>query len=542
MTTTQAALLEAQSIRAIVAKMRADLTAVGGFDNELLGVPAGGVRAHIEALEAALRAAEAAQPEPVAYLARSRYGSQCHFGMKAAADAWAGDGGEVFEIPLRHLGLVSPSLAQPAPIAAQPDAPTIEAAHDMGAKGGPTVDAERLAFEAWMRGHCWALCATWTGTQYRSDAEQGGDVDPRAMRTRQLWAAWRDRAALAAQAGPAQAPLTDEAQAGPMTAGRASYFMERFLHDEKMLGPNEQAALRYVIGLLEALDRPKEECGAPASTRPADASSSGQRVGMVPSIQEILTLAHAYADAKLRRYGIPFCQNPPDPDAAFNALHKAIEALAAAPQAPAEQPSDVFSLMLHSKPRHEDAPENALVDMPPPVLTESEQHAAVKRALARASTPVAPAEPAAQAVDSSSASGRTIADAVAWIEQRRDDFIAEHGATDPDTGALEFGRGAHAEAKVEYVGELNEIIEGLRALAATPAAREALPVHEVWREGYRITGESEGAVKLGEAQAATFKEACDIVCRCYTNYDPMRRTVWGCRLFNNEADARKAFG
>lgn len=70
-----------------------------------------------------------------------------------------------------------------------------EGARAMGANGGHAVDAERLAFEAWMRGHCWALCATWTGTQYRSDDEASGYVNPHAMRTRQLWAAWRDRAA-----------------------------------------------------------------------------------------------------------------------------------------------------------------------------------------------------------------------------------------------------------------------------------------------------------------------------------------------------------
>lgn len=76
--------------------------------------------------------------------------------------------------------------------------PSIEAAEAMGAKGGPAVEAERIAFEAWMHGHCWALCATWDGKSYRSDAEQGGDLDPRAIATRRLWAAWRDRAALAA--------------------------------------------------------------------------------------------------------------------------------------------------------------------------------------------------------------------------------------------------------------------------------------------------------------------------------------------------------
>ena len=77
------------------------------------------------------------------------------------------------------------------------NAPDTEAAYAMGANGGPVVESERLAFEAWMRGHCWALGATWRGTQYRSDDEASGDINPHAMRTRQLWAAWRDRAALA---------------------------------------------------------------------------------------------------------------------------------------------------------------------------------------------------------------------------------------------------------------------------------------------------------------------------------------------------------
>ena len=76
----------------------------------------------------------------------------------------------------------------------------------------------------------------------------------------------------------------------------------------------------------------------------------------------------------------------------------------------------------------------------------------------------------------------------------------------------------------------------------TPPAQEALPVHEVWREGYRITGASDGAMKLGEAQAATFAEACDIVCRSNVDYDSRTRRVWGCELFSNEADARRSFG
>lgn len=83
--------------------------------------------------------------------------------------------------------------------------PSTEEARAIGAKGGPVIEAERLAFEAWMQGHCWALCATWDGDAgtYRGAGEQVDRVDPHAMRTRELWAAWRDRAALACQ-GPIQ--------------------------------------------------------------------------------------------------------------------------------------------------------------------------------------------------------------------------------------------------------------------------------------------------------------------------------------------------
>jgi len=40
--------------------------------------------------------------------------------------------------------------------------------------------------------------------------------------------------------------------AKPMTPKRAHYFMERFKKEEKLLGPNEQAAVDYVLALLKA--------------------------------------------------------------------------------------------------------------------------------------------------------------------------------------------------------------------------------------------------------------------------------------------------
>ncbi len=78
-------------------------------------------------------------------------------------------------------------------------APSPDAARAMGESGGPVVEGERLAFEAWMAGHNWMVVGTWDGTQYVSDMEKrpGRYVDHGAMATRQLWAAWRDRAALA---------------------------------------------------------------------------------------------------------------------------------------------------------------------------------------------------------------------------------------------------------------------------------------------------------------------------------------------------------
>jgi hypothetical protein len=80
-------------------------------------------------------------------------------------------------------------------------APSIESARKMGEEGGRVVEEERLAFEAWMDGHCWPLGATWTGTGYMADSERKyGLFCGEAFVTRGLWDAWRDRAALARMA------------------------------------------------------------------------------------------------------------------------------------------------------------------------------------------------------------------------------------------------------------------------------------------------------------------------------------------------------
>lgn len=72
---------------------------------------------------------------------------------------------------------------------------------------------------------------------------------------------------------------------------------------------------------------------------------------------------------------------------------------------------------------------------------------------------------------------------------------------------------------------------------------------EVWSEGYRATGDFARATLEGRVDAESFAEACRKACVDHGRwkeepggFDPKRLTVWGCRLFDNEADARKAFG
>lgn len=69
-------------------------------------------------------------------------------------------------------------------------------AYEIGAKGAKPTEAERLLFESWMRGHCWAIVGDWNGETYVHKQENIGFVHPGAMHTRSLWAAWRDRAAI----------------------------------------------------------------------------------------------------------------------------------------------------------------------------------------------------------------------------------------------------------------------------------------------------------------------------------------------------------
>ena len=67
--------------------------------------------------------------------------------------------------------------------------------------------------------------------------------------------------------------------------------------------------------------------------------------------------------------------------------------------------------------------------------------------------------------------------------------------------------------------------------------------YDIWMEGCSATGEAAPATLYAwDILATSFDEACDIAGKADKNYSPNTKTSWGCKLFDNEADARKNFG
>ena len=75
-----------------------------------------------------------------------------------------------------------------------------------------------------------------------------------------------------------------------------------------------------------------------------------------------------------------------------------------------------------------------------------------------------------------------------------------------------------------------------------------IKTYTVWMQGYLTTGMEgypEPARLIGTAEAESFSDACKTLCSDpqwqidHGHFDPERLTVWGCRLFDNEADARE---
>jgi NAD+ synthase len=66
---------------------------------------------------------------------------------------------------------------------------------------------------------------------------------------------------------------------------------------------------------------------------------------------------------------------------------------------------------------------------------------------------------------------------------------------------------------------------------------------EIWSEGYRsTTGESRKATFHGRMKAESFSGACKKLFDGIALYVSDSNTYWGCKLFDNEQEARKSFG
>lgn len=65
---------------------------------------------------------------------------------------------------------------------------------------------------------------------------------------------------------------------------------------------------------------------------------------------------------------------------------------------------------------------------------------------------------------------------------------------------------------------------------------------EVWVEGYAATGNNAAARKIGDVEADNFRDACEKLCGQGQVPAYNGVSIWGCRLFDNEADARREFG
>ena len=73
-----------------------------------------------------------------------------------------------------------------------------------------------------------------------------------------------------------------------------------------------------------------------------------------------------------------------------------------------------------------------------------------------------------------------------------------------------------------------------------------MKTYEIWSEGFIANGITLDATYLGTSEGNTFQEACENFAkkdeefaRCFDLDD---LTYWGCRLFDNETEAREFCG
>lgn len=62
--------------------------------------------------------------------------------------------------------------------------------------------------------------------------------------------------------------------------------------------------------------------------------------------------------------------------------------------------------------------------------------------------------------------------------------------------------------------------------------------YEIWREGYTCTGEYSPETLVCYGWGKSFEEACRRTLRNDRDYDPEKNTIWGCKLYPTQEQAR----
>ena len=80
----------------------------------------------------------------------------------------------------------------------------------------------------------------------------------------------------------------------------------------------------------------------------------------------------------------------------------------------------------------------------------------------------------------------------------------------------------------------------------SPLYEEEMRHYDIWAEGYVVTGHSSGAILITSSYEVSgltsFREACALYYIGDSGYNSKTNSYWGCRLFDNEQDAREKFG
>ena len=71
-------------------------------------------------------------------------------------------------------------------------------------------------------------------------------------------------------------------------------------------------------------------------------------------------------------------------------------------------------------------------------------------------------------------------------------------------------------------------------------------IYNIWSEGFIVMEARDGASCMGKSKGRNFREACKNFMKHHDPkneyYDSKNNTYWGCKLFDNETDARASFG